>query len=510
MSSTKDLNTGTSSTTSSSSAQANVRNVTVTIIFDGSALNRDEKIGGNILSIKKLNVNGEVRSFIGKPAIRHYLFETLKKAFGWREAKVTGQGDVVQFDITQDDILTSEEMDAFGYMYTLGGQMSITRKAPVGITKAVSLFPYEADMAFYANHDMVRRGQTQGLEVTPNPYNKEEHLSLYKVSFTVDAGMLGRDTWIIERYNYLEDKGSLTLEIESPKSVTLQEVRKENSDEENEDIYTIDGKTIRVSGFELRVDETLMKKEKDKKSGQEYLSFNSKYVMGKQKDEGAGTSAQRADKEKEKKPNIKVMNYSYDEEKKVYVFPVNACPEYNANQKTLTIQFGLTKSIECQKRNEKEYEVNDKKKTVPGTIEIEAIGHSRHKVTFKTSEDRKKRIIKEVLEAIRDGLHAQSSGEANTIVPLFLIAAAVKVPSPVLHPYIDVKREDGQWQVVGINDALKNSWIEKQDNSNKAIVFIQDCERLQVPRDVERPIQQWNEFLQAIGVLDDQNQGQHK
>jgi CRISPR-associated protein Cst2 len=58
-------------------SNGNIKNVTVTVIFEGSALNRDEKIGGNILSIKKLNVNGEVHSFIGKPAIRHYLFQTV-------------------------------------------------------------------------------------------------------------------------------------------------------------------------------------------------------------------------------------------------------------------------------------------------------------------------------------------------------------------------------------------------------------------------------------------------
>jgi len=56
----------------------NIKNITLTMIFDGSALNRDEKIGGNILSIKKMNVNGEIRSFIGKPAIRHYLFKSLQ------------------------------------------------------------------------------------------------------------------------------------------------------------------------------------------------------------------------------------------------------------------------------------------------------------------------------------------------------------------------------------------------------------------------------------------------
>lgn len=116
-----------------------MKNITLTMIFEGSALNRDEKIGGNILSIKKLQVGGRTVSFIGKTALRHYLFTTLHRAFRWKETKVTAGGEVVQFDITQEDILTSPELDAFGYMYTIGNQMSITRKAPVGITKAVAL-----------------------------------------------------------------------------------------------------------------------------------------------------------------------------------------------------------------------------------------------------------------------------------------------------------------------------------------------------------------------------------
>jgi len=354
----------------------NIKNVTVTIIFDGSALNRDEKIGGNILSIKKLNVNGEVRSFIGKPAMRHYLFETLKKAFGWKEAKVTGQGQVVQFDITQDDILTSEELDAFGYMYTLGGQTSITRKAPVGITKAVSLCPYEADLAFYANHDLVKRGQSQGLAIDPNPYNKEEHASFYKVTFTIDADVLGKDTWIVTSCNYNDSTGSLKL---------------------------------------------------------------------------GGTATE----------------------------------------------------IKCEKQSESQYQIKDGGKDI-GTISVETICNGGlYRVTFSVEEKIKKERIKGILEAIKNGLYAQSSGEANSIVPLFLITGAVRIPSPIFHPFIDVRREDGQWKVIGVSDALNNSWLEKNDN--KLIVYIQDCERLKVDESVKaKVIHSWEDFLKQIGLQDDE------
>ncbi|MEM4284208.1 MAG: type I-B CRISPR-associated protein Cas7/Cst2/DevR [Candidatus Caldarchaeum sp.] len=355
----------------------NIKNVTVTIIFDGSALNRDEKIGGNILSIKKLNVNGEVRSFIGKPAIRHYLFQTLKKAYGWKEAKVTGQGQVVQFDITQDDILTSEELDAFGYMYTISQQASITRKSPVGITKAVSLRQYEADLAFYANHDLVKRGQNQGLAVTPNPYSKEEHASFYKATFTIDADMLGKDVWIVEGCDYDDSTGSLKLKL-------------------------------------------------------------------------GGTA---------------------------------------------------TKSMKCKKQRESEYQVKDGDKDI-GTISVEAIRQGGpYRVTFSANE--KKKRAEDILTAIKNGLYSQSSGEANSIVPLFLIAGAVKIPSPLFHPFIDVRREDGQWKVIGVSDALNNSWLEKNDN--KLIVYIQDCERLKVDESVKaQAIHSWEDFLKQIGLQDDE------
>jgi CRISPR-associated protein Cst2 len=111
----------------------------------------------------------------------------------------------------------------------------------------------------------------------------------------------------------------------------------------------------------------------------------------------------------------------------------------------------------------------------------------------------KKERTRAILEAIKNGLYAQSSGEANAIVPLFLIAGAVKVPSPIFHPYIDVRKEDGQWKVIGVGDALKNSWLEK--DGDQLIVYIQDCDRLKVDNHWKgQALTDWTEFLKKLGL----------
>ena len=69
-----------------------LKHITITIIYEASALNRDEKIGGNILSIKKLKKGNRTVSFIGKPAIRHYLFQTLKKLVDGKRQRLPGRG----------------------------------------------------------------------------------------------------------------------------------------------------------------------------------------------------------------------------------------------------------------------------------------------------------------------------------------------------------------------------------------------------------------------------------
>jgi CRISPR-associated protein Cst2 len=360
-----------------------MKNITLTIIFEGSALNRDEKVGGNLLSIKKMNVNGEIKSFISKVAIRHYLFESLQKAFenNWREASVTGQGSVVQFDIAKDDIISNAELDAFGYMYTISGENSLTRKSPIGITKAISISNYEQDIAFYANHDLVKRANEQGLNVSPNPYNKEEHTALYKISFTIDSKILGEDTWLVN-----------------------------------------DEPTFSDNELVLKFGDTTKKI----KCGQE-KNNNNKYLIATQQDSNS----------------IPIGTISTEKKNNIFI------------------------------------------------------------IRFSLSENLKKKRIKQLIDTIKDGLYAQSSGEANTIVPLFIIASGVKIPSPVFHSFIDLKKEEKQMKVIGINDCLKNSWLESK-------VYIQDCEKIPVEINNEKVTRDWNEFIKSVGLISDENSLNHE
>lgn len=249
--------------------------ITTTLIFEASALNRDEKLGGNIPSIKKLTrADKGTFGYISREAMRHYLFESLSKLYKdpWIPANCfesgTGDRKVVQFDLRTQNILTHAELDAFGYMFTIGGQSSITRKAPVGITKAVALERWEGDMQFNANHDLAQR-----CGANPNPVNKEEQMSYFKVTFTIDVERLGYDEWWIMDHKY--EQGILNLELSDKKEHTHTiEAEKENNVEENQNEkyavknkegYTIGCITIEQEGSKKKAIFRLNEREKWKR-----------------------------------------------------------------------------------------------------------------------------------------------------------------------------------------------------------------------------------------------------
>ena len=480
-----------------------MKNITATIIFDGAALNRDEKIGNNIQSIKKLNIGNSFKSFLSRPAIRHYLFNTLVKAYphDWKPAKITGQGTVAQFDITLDDILTSAELDAFGYMFTIEKEMSITRKAPVGITKAISIGNYNQDMVFYANHDLIQRANQDGLAITPNPFQREEHQSLYKVSFTIDTEIFGKDVWVVKKEPKYENS-DLTIELAKPASIFITNVYEKEIEDEQEKCYSIkknnkEEGVIYINDKLLTVSKHLMEEKSEKKKGEsegkKYLQFKTEFIK---KNKSEKKETEKEDKEnqkkkKEKEPNLKIEDYELiqKDDSEYYTFSLSRIPEYDLANKELKLETGLVKNINnTVKISDDTFEIKKNNKKI-GTIKNESINNA-YKITFELDESIKKKRIKQILEAIHNGLVSHSSGEDNTIIPLFMIAGEVTVPSPVFHSYIDVV----EGKIIGLNDCLNNSWL------NGNIPFIHKTERLKADVDNNQITYDWSEFIRQLGL----------
>ena len=469
------------------------KDVTATIIFEGAALNRDEKIGGNIQSIKKMTIGDKIRSFISRPAIRHYLFNTLIRLYpnDWKCAAITAEGDVAQFDLEKDDILTSAELDAFGYMYTISDENSITRKASVGITKAISLFSYNDDISFYANHDLIHRANKEGLNITPNPFQREENTTFYKLSFTIDSKILGEDSLIVNnKIKYNSDTKTIVIELKKPKKIKIEQVEEDedSNDKEGYKKYIFKNKEIYISNNEIQISTDLSEIcEKKKKAEKEFLEI--KGYSDKNNDE----EKENPKKGKGKNKVIKIEDFL--EEDGFYKFHVTRIPKYDKDKKILTIETGVVKEIKNVEHHV-EANMNIYKINGLGKITEEEKSNNIYEIKFILDSEVKKRRIYQILQVIHDGLVAHSSGEDNTIIPLFMIAAPVKVPSPIFHSYIDLKIDNEKLKVIGVSDCLQNTWLEE----NK--VYIKDCERLKIDKEKikDKLYDSWEDFLTSCGV----------
>lgn len=170
--------------------------ITLTIVFEGMNLNRDEGVGGNIQTLKKLHRgDGLVHTFMSRQSLRYAISKKLIEEFGWKETEVTRRGErqkTNQFDMSKANIIEYEEMDFFGYMYTIKGENAFIRSAVCKLTPVISLEKFSFDQSFNANHEMVKRAVKCGEEGIPNPWQTEDHLSLYKYSFLIDLDRIGR------------------------------------------------------------------------------------------------------------------------------------------------------------------------------------------------------------------------------------------------------------------------------------------------------------------------------
>jgi len=481
-----------------------INSITCTVIFDGSALNRDEKIGNSILSIKKLTYHGDIRPFISKNAIRHYLFNTLNRYANWGKTPILAQGNgdkqTMQLNLTEADIISFEELAVFGYMFTKSGEGALTRKAPLGITKAIALSNYNQDLAFYANHDFVHRMQDAGKKSNPNPINKEEHSGLFKLTFTLDADMIGKDSWVVDRYEFNND--GISIKIAEPQKFVFG-----NCEIENDDDGIFIGYKISFSDKQNAI---------IKQNGHLVTFPNDKSICSYSKDKKILTLKAELNLEnekggKKKKFLIEEPIENENEDETTYSFECTYEPEYNDDKKTLTLELGYEKRIEkisC----ENEYNINQKTNTfifneeryngcriIAESLDANKPQNGPFKINFILSEQKKKEIMYQVLFVIKNGLMAQSSNELNTIKPLFIIAGDVKVPMPVFHADIDVKKEDGELKVIGVKDAIDNGWLLGN-------IYLQCNERLSMtPINNESIKSDWNAFLTAVNLQMPQN-----
>jgi len=468
--------------------------VSVTLIFEASALNRDEKLGGNIPSIKKMTRFGnKTFSYLSRVALRHYLFETLSKIYkdDWTPANCfesgSGENKVVQFDLKTQNILTHAELDAFGYMFTIGGQQSITRKAPVGITKAVALETWEGDMQFNANHDLASR-----CESNPNPVNKEEHQSFFKVSFTIDCNKLGYDEWWIKDYNFNDTTKMLTLFLsEKGTDIVLKDV--EMGDEELQ--FKVGKYEISIDGLLCTVSKELLEEKKEKSKNQEekkYIAFKNEFLEKAKKENEQKEQSSNGEKGKGKTKTFKIYEgeYNVDDEGNFYQFNIGKY-SYDKEKKTLTLSLVLTHSIQADEtKKDKEYSVK-KGNCLIGKIIIKE-ENNKKKAVFELEKKEKQERLSQILNVLKNGLIYHSSGENYGIVPQFMIAAGLKLPIPLFHSFVEL----GNFE----NSVMNTGYISRsKDNNKNKLIYVYNPKNL-VNIDSANLYTDWDDFLNNLGV----------
>jgi len=254
------------------------------------------------------------------------------------------------------------------------------------------------------------------------------------------------------------------------------------------------------------VSKDIMEEKNNEKKNEKFIQFKSKFIKNNDKqDEDKGKETQKnKDKKgkKSKKGNLEIKVYSITEEdnKEYYEFSLTEKPEYKEETKELILKTGSVKVIKNVKKTEDKFEIVSEDKTVLGEISIEFIKNA-YKIEFSLNEDIKKKRIEQILDVIHNGLLAHSGGEDNTIIPLFFIAGAVKVPSPVFHPYISIEKVNEDYKILGLSDCINNSWVLDKK------IYIKCSERIKCEEKCEEEnlIKSFEEFKKNLEIKEKQS-----
>ncbi len=225
------------------------RFIVMDIVFYGSSLNYDQGTG-NYQELKKITKwDGRQYTLVSRYALRYSLLETANKMGLWDIA----EGDKLQLAgeegkkviqpatelLLSGEILKYPEFDLFGYLITSTDPQNF-RTAPVKISHAVSMTPFNYDALFNANIGLANRMRKIRGEMSPNPFTAEEHVTFYQYTVVVDVDNVGnievyvnegkeiklgddKDKWKVEKVNdsdrkikiiLKKDKGKKTKSIE--------------------------------------------------------------------------------------------------------------------------------------------------------------------------------------------------------------------------------------------------------------------------------------------------------
>lgn len=229
------------------------------IVFYGNSMNYDQG-SGNYQELKKITKwDGRQYTLVSRYALRYSLLETAKGTNTWtiadgdklKPAKGKSEGGKKVIQPTEEllfsgEILKYPEFDLFGYLITTTEPQNF-REAPVKISHAVSMTPFNYDALFNANVGLANRIRKKEGGMEPNPFTAEEHNTFYQYTVIVHVDDIG------EVEVYLKD-GEKFKEIEVSEDV--EEISSENLDKVNIVKYGLkresnggDPKRTRVAGL---------------------------------------------------------------------------------------------------------------------------------------------------------------------------------------------------------------------------------------------------------------------